>query len=84
MVTKTMQDMFRPTDLAAVSICKEEDALVVAELDDILSKRSTKFIAGDNQPGVADIALASLFAPLVCPSQYAYGVYFKWFKLIEE
>lgn len=48
-----------------------------SKLAKLLTEKKAKYLGGD-KPGIADIALASLVAPVVSPQQYAHGVSSKY------
>lgn len=82
-VIKVMNKFFRPTDVAAVALCREKLVSAVGTIGiEKIAKRSGKYIMGDKLTQ-ADLALAALMAPLLCPPLYALGTYDQWFKLAE-
>lgn len=74
---------YRPTDAKAADQCKEKLVELFDQVGRILNNRQTKYLGG-NQVGVADIALASLVAPLVNPPLYCGGKYAKIFNTLME
>lgn len=61
-----LRELFRPLDKEAVSECRRKLQEVVKRVDAILESKTTKYLSGsDTDVGVADIALASLMAPIV-------------------
>lgn len=75
---KKLLKTFQPYDQEAVSKCRAKVATIFQELDSIVAGRKQKYLGGDS-PGVADIALASLAAPLINPPLYVGGKYEKIF-----
>jgi hypothetical protein len=63
-------------------ICKEKLEKVISKLDFLVTTKKTEFLNGDSI-GVADIALASLFAPLVYPDEYCCGKYTRILEKIQ-
>lgn len=62
---------------------RQLDEVVEAHFDPIVRNRKTKYLSG-NEIGVLDIAVASLFAPIVNPPLYCEGRYFKWLDQMER
>lgn len=83
-VRKLLMKLFNVKDTQAVAECKQKMKEVTERLDNIIKSRSTQFIRG-NEISINDIALASLFAPLVCPPLYYGGKFTRSFnKLIDQ
>ena len=55
----------------------------VSQLDRLLESRDRAYLGGDT-PGVIDIAMASLMAPVINPREYYAGKYIKWFDRMFE
>jgi hypothetical protein len=66
---KLLKKMFDPYN---TDNCREKLLAGVAKIEKILDERSGPYLNGQ-QVGLADIALASLFAPLVSPPNYYEG-----------
>lgn len=69
---KVLTDMMKPNHPEAVAACKANLHTALTELDAIISAKRTPFLSGD-KIGVADIAVASLMAPVVWPENYYDG-----------
>lgn len=82
-ILKLMTKLFRPMDVDAVGKCRDELKQVVSQCDHIISNKKTRYLGGD-APGIADVALCSLYAPLISPPNYCQGKYYKWFSLAEN
>lgn len=74
MLLKTMGKMFNVKDAASVQKCREDLIAASTKLEKFLDQRQGRYISGD-YIGLADIAVASLFAPLVSPPLYCAGRY---------
>jgi glutathione S-transferase len=71
---KTMIKTMRPYQPEAVSECRTKLEAALKQLDAIITNKKTPFLGG-NSIGVADIAVASLMAPMVNPQMYCGGKY---------
>lgn len=71
---KNMMKSMRPNDPQAVAECRAELEASLQKLDAIITGKRTPFLGGESL-GIADIAVASLFAPLVNPPMYCGGRY---------
>lgn len=80
---KILMKTFKPHDKEALNLCRNKLKGVMSELEGILEKRKGKYLSGDTI-GVADLALASLGAPLVNPPLYCEGKYGKVFDAFLE
>jgi len=81
---KLMSKTMKTDKPLAVANCKAKLDEAIHEIDLIIEKRSTQFLGG-NSLGVADIAVASLTAPLVNPDMYCGGRYGAVFaKLMQQ
>lgn len=79
-----MSNMFKVKDDAHFLKCKSKlQSVVETYLDEAISNRKGKFLNGDTI-GVEDIAIASLFAPMINPHNYCHGKYGKWFQMLQE
>ena len=79
MLVKTMSKMFNINDSVSVQKCKSDLHLAVGKLEKYLEKRKGQYMNGD-YVGLPDIAIASLFAPLVSPPLYCEGKYSALFE----
>jgi len=86
MLTEKMTKLFRSDDPAATDKCKEELRAVFArvEREHLSSLGKAKPWLGGKSPGLADVALAALAAPVLSPPDYCAGKYAKWFDLLLE
>lgn len=74
-IKKAIRKLFLPTDMEAVDTCRMKLRDTVKRIDQILANKQTKYLSGsDTEPGIADIALASLIAPLVDAPGYCNGI----------
>ncbi|KAJ1422223.1 hypothetical protein B484DRAFT_452449, partial [Ochromonadaceae sp. CCMP2298] len=73
-VREKLAQTMRVHDPQARALCRERLLAAVGQLDALLAARTGPYLAGD-APGVGDIALASLVAPLVNPPRYCVGRY---------
>jgi glutathione S-transferase len=68
-----LKKTFRSTDPEAIKVCREKLLNVVQRIDNILLNKTTKYLSGsETEPGIADIAVASLFSILVNVSFYLF------------
>lgn len=74
--TERLGATMRPFDTAAVAECRTKLEAALKEVDQIIAAKKTPFLGGATI-GVADIAVASLVAPLVNPPKYCGGRYNK-------
>eukprot|EP01040_Poterioochromonas_malhamensis_P006518 gene6518-7018_t len=79
MMVKTMMKMFNIKDTPTVQKCHDDLVRAVERLDHYIDERKGKFINGDTI-GLSDIAIASLFSPLIQHPNYCEGRYTKTFN----
>lgn len=72
--TNIMVKVFQPKNMKANEICREKLEDIIKILDNKVISRKGEFINGD-LISVEDVALASLFAPMVLPQLYCDGKY---------
>lgn len=73
-ILKLMIKMFSPYDQKTVLKCKDSLKTTFDKLDRIVTERKGQFLLGDKL-SLADIALASLAAPILLPPLYCGGKY---------
>jgi hypothetical protein len=71
---KIMVKTMKPYNADAVTDCRSKLDASLKELDSLIANKKTPFLGGASI-GVADIAVASLVAPLVNPAMYCGGKY---------
>jgi hypothetical protein len=71
-IVSQMTAFFRPHDAEAVRQCRLKLVAAVEKIDAIIAGKTTPYLGGE-KVGVADIAVSSLFAPLVSARGYAGG-----------
>lgn len=74
--TARLAQTMQPFNPDAVADCKAQLEVALKELDHIIAHKKTPFLGGETI-GVADVAVASLVAPLVNPPMYCGGRYSK-------
>jgi glutathione S-transferase len=77
-----MIQTFQPENVEHTRKVREKLQAAVNSLDKRLEEKKTKYFAGDT-PGVADYAIASLLAPVLCPKLYVAGTYYQHFAEFE-
>jgi glutathione S-transferase len=77
-----MVKFMKPFDPVANRECREKLDKVFAELGVLITNKKTPYLGGET-PGVADIALASLMAPLITPPLYCKGQFAHIFDKLE-
>lgn len=82
-IVGSMTAFFRPNDPDAVSKCRSDLVQEVGKLDGIITGKTTPYLGGDSV-GIADIAVASLIAPLVSPKGYAGGAFDEIFERLSK
>lgn len=78
-VLQTLQKTLETNNPRANIVCKEKLTKAMSHLDDIIGKRTTKFINGDTI-GLADLAIASLAASVILPPLYCGGTFHRYFQ----
>lgn len=78
-VVKMMQKVFRPFDDMAVAKCKGSLQQTFDKLDRLVADRKGMYLLGD-ELSLADIALASLAAPILLPPLYCGGKFTAQFQ----
>lgn len=74
---------FQSNNIIELNNCKTKLTLKISEIDIMINNKTTKYFGGDT-PSIDDFALASLFAPLISPQEYALGQYKSSFNLLEK
>lgn len=78
-----LRKMIDPNNKELTDTCREKLVAGVAKIEKALDERSGPYLNGQ-KVGLADIALASLFAPLVSPPNYCEGKFSVVFNEILE
>ena len=71
-IKEAITNEMKPFDASANKICREKLEKVVEQIGQRITAKQTRYLGGDSL-GVADIAVASLMAPLISPPQYVRG-----------
>jgi hypothetical protein len=74
LLKEPMIKTIRPHQPEAVTACRTKFEAAVKQLDTIILNKKTPFLGGSSI-GVADIAVASLMAPMINPRMYCGGKY---------
>ena len=84
-MTKAMVHIFRTDDPRAVAQGRERlyEALASLEERHLGKLDAGGFLCGA-QPGLSDVAVAALCAPLALPPLFARGKYAQWFNMLHE
>jgi hypothetical protein len=80
-IHKIMEKLFCTSDRNAVNIANEKMKTVSNKLETIIKNKKTIFLEGDTI-GIADIALSSLFSPMVNAPSYRQGKFEHIFDLL--
>ena len=85
-LTERMTRTFSADDPEAIALCRYRLREIFAQLDaDFgIGGLGSRFLGGADEPGMADIALASLTAPIVLPEAYCEGRFNRWFFALCE
>lgn len=83
LLVNMLTKFFKPFNAEANALSRRKLADVIEKLNHRVVSRKGKFLAGD-RIGMEDIALCSLFSPLVLPAEYAGGSLHKFFSQLEE
>ena len=90
-LTDAMMKLFRTHDQQAVALGRERLYAALATLErEHLSALAAQAAAGQGgflggeHPGLSDIAVAAICAPMAMPTQFARGRFAKWFDMLLE